>query len=323
MKRILIVKTSSMGDVIHALPVVSDIKRVWPDALVDWMVEAPFAGLVGRHSLVHRVVSVNLRAWRKRGLLEVVGQWKRLRADLSQSPYDVILDLQGLIKSAVLAKAAIGSVAGPGFGYAREALAALVYTRRGGWRRNAHAVERLRQLAAVVLGYDVEGPPCFGIKTADTYSLPEKPLVWLLHATARQEKKWPEASWRQLAQRLSRMNYTVCLPWGSDQERKAAEHIAIDVPNAVILPKMELHALVDKMSAAHLVVGVDTGLTHLAAALQLPMVALFFATPQWRFAPSFNARAISLGDVGRVPCVDEVFEAAARLMGGQLREVGL
>jgi len=161
MKRILIVKTTSMGDVIHALPVLNDIHTHAPDVQIDWMVEAPFADLVRGSSHVNEVVPVNLRQWRKLGIRHTWRQWKKLRADLADREYDAIVDLQGLLKSAVLACAARGTRMGPGFSYAKESVACLFYAKRAGWDPQAHAVERLRELAAGLLGYRLQGKPVY------------------------------------------------------------------------------------------------------------------------------------------------------------------
>lgn len=338
MPRILIVKTTSMGDVIHALPVLHDIRTHCPHMVIDWMVEEPFADLVRANDRVNEIVPVNLRKWRKKGLRYTVQCWKELRASLSDRDYDLIIDLQGLIKSAVLAKAARGPLAGPGFGYAKEWIAALFYSKRAGWDPQAHAVERLRELAAALMDYRLSGPPVFykgvgkarrHVSNGHPHSLnhpqamqqPQatdrsKQEIWFLHATARDEKKWPLVNWREMAHRMSDMGYTICLPWGSDAERDQAEAIAKGIDHVQVLPRMGLGDLQARLQTASLVVGVDTGITHLAAALYLPLVALFFATPAWRFAPRFNPNSISLGDVGRVPAVGEVYEAASRLLRG-------
>lgn len=318
MKRILIVKTSSMGDVIHALPVLHDLKVFNPFLEVDWMVEEPFVDLVRANVHVRQVIPVHVRQWRKHGIRYMLTQWRNLREQLRNQPYDAVLDLQGLVKSALLCCAAQGPRMGPGFSYAKEGLASLCYSKRSGWDTQAHAVERLRELAADLFGYHLEGPPVFyGLKPEKTTpAIPVGGEVWFLHATARPEKKWPVMHWRELAQRFQAMGYVVKLPWGNESERLQALQIAEGFEHVEVLPRMNLGALRERLLQAKLVLGVDTGLTHLAAALYLPLVALFFATPAWRFAPKFNPHSISLGDVGRVPSVNEVFEAANRLIRG-------
>ena len=318
MKRILIVKTSSMGDVIHALPVLHDLTLHNPAWEVDWMVEEPFADLVRANSAVHAVIPVNVRTWRKKGALHLLAQWKALRASLAGQPYDVVLDLQGLLKSAVLACAVQGVRMGPSWGYAKERLAALLYAKRAGWDVQAHAVERLRQLAGHLLDYQPSGPPVFyGITPSEqTPSVPRGGDIWFLHATARAEKKWPVAHWQALAHRFVALGYHIKLPWGSPAERDQAVLIANGLSAVEVLPSMNLAQLRARLLHAGLVVGVDTGITHLAAALYLPLVALFFATPAWRFAPTFNPHATSVGDIGRVPSVNDVFEACTPFIRG-------
>lgn len=318
MKRILIVKTSSMGDVIHALPVLHDLKVFNPFLEVDWMVEAPFVELVQANAHVNRVIPVHVRQWRKLGVRHLHQQWRLLKEQLADQPYDVVLDLQGLLKSALLSCAARGVRMGPGFAYAKEGLAALFYAKRSGWDPQAHAVERLRELAAGLFDYHLEGPPVFyGLTPAKkTPSIPLGAEVWFLHATARAEKKWPLDHWRTLAQQFLALGYVVKLPWGSEAEQQQALQIAEGLDHVEVLPRMGLGEMKVRMQQAKLVIGVDTGLMHLAAALYLPLVALFFATPAWRFAPKFNPHSISLGDVGRLPSVYEVFEAANRLIRG-------
>ena len=320
-----------MGDVIHALPVLHDIQTFDSSILIDWMVEEPFADLVRANPRVNQVVLVNLRKWRKLGIAHTWQEWKKLKAFLADREYDLIIDLQGLIKSALLACAANGPKAGPAWGAARESVACLFYSQRAAWDPQAHAVERLRQLVANLMNYHLVGPPVFynppvkkNVKLADSEHdryLPDQSRsargeIWFLHASARDEKKWPIVNWRELAHRFSDLGYTIKLPWGSDAERKQAEQIAQGIAHVEVLDHMSLKLLQQKIQHACLVIGIDTGITHLAAALCLPMVALFFATPAWRFAPRFNSNAISLGDLDRVPCVAEVFEAGSRLLRG-------
>lgn len=314
MQRILIVKTTSMGDVIHALPVLSDLSAAFPSTRIDWMVEEPFADLVRLHPALNAIVAVNLRSWRKKGISEIWRQWKALREQLRSQPYDAVIDLQGLIKSALLACAATGPRMGPGFTSAREPLAALFYSRRGRFRSDAHAVERLRELTSQLLSYPLSAPVRFGIPPAPPRNAGEQPLVWFFHATARAEKAWPVDHWRLLAQALLAQGCLIQLPWGSDAERHQAEDIAAGLPGVSVLPKMNLGTLAKRLKEVDLVVGVDTGLVHLSGALELPLVALFFATPQWRYGPRFDPHAISLGDPGAMPGVEEVLEASlARL----------
>jgi heptosyltransferase-1 len=259
---------------------------------------------------------VALRTWRKKGVAELWRQWKRLRAQLAPKPYDAVIDLQGLMKSALLAKAASGPRLGPGFRHAREPLAACFYSKTASWNASSHAVERLREITASLLDYPLSGDPDFGIQTvaAQSSALNEPKHAWFFHGTARAEKSWSVENWRLLATKLTSDGFRISLPWGTDAERKQAETIAAHIDDVTVLPKMNLGTLALRLQSADLVVGVDTGLVHLSGAMQLPLVALFFATPQWRYAPKFNPNAISLGDMGDIPSCDEVYEATQQLV---------
>lgn len=316
-----------MGDVIHALPVVNDLHAHFPTCQVDWMVESPFADLVRIHPGVRQVVTVDLRAWRKQGVRATWRHWKALRDSLASQQYDYILDLQGLIKSALLACAAPGVRIGAARTHAKEGLASLFYRRTATWDNNSHAVERLRQLAGGLLGYQPAGAPVFypgrlaptSPETAgppkDSNTQLASPVVWFLHATARPEKQWPQGNWVELGRLFNSEGYRVVLPWGNAAEQAAAQHIAAPLASAQVLPRMPLADLGPQLGEADFVVGVDTGLTHLAAAYYRPMVALFFATPAWRFAPTFNPLASSVGDVGSTPDVQQVWAAAQQQLG--------
>jgi heptosyltransferase-1 len=326
---IALIKTSSMGDVIHALPVVTDIVRARPDVRIDWVVEESFAELPALHPAVRSVIPVAVRRWR-RSLLsagtraEIAATRKRLRA----ARYDLALDLQGLLKSAWIARMTGAPVAGPDRRSAREALAALSYGRSYPVDPSLHAIERLRSLAAQALGYARQGPPAFDLSAPSepVPFLPGAPYALLLHATSRAEKQWPDAQWLELIERLATRGLQCALPWGSEAERERATALATSAEAsgtiegagrghlpAVVLPRMSLRQCAAAIARARLVVGVDTGLTHLAAALDAPTVALFAATPAWRFGPYWTPHAVSLGEEGRWPGVDEVLAAAERV----------
>lgn len=348
--RICIVKTSSMGDVIHALPVVSDIRRALPDARVDWVVEESFADLPRLHAGVARVLPVALRRWRKSPFAaRTRGEFRAFRAQAAaQGRYDLVLDLQGLYKSALIACAVPGPRAGFSLRCAREPLAALCYARRYDVDMKAHAIERLRQLAAQALGYRLDGLPQFGIDGVDDHEGATAPAVAstvapnaatkvapnvapgvapgvapkvapnvapnveqgryvvLLHATSRAEKLWPNAHWRALIGRLAQQGYECVLPWGSEAERQQAQAIAQGLSSARVAPRMNLRQCAALLAGAQAVVGVDTGLTHLAAALDRPTISIFGATEAWRFGPYWSARALNLGGPGQWPDAGQV-----------------
>lgn len=314
-----LIKTSSMGDVIHALPVVTDIVRAMPGARIDWVVEESFAELPALHPSVNAVIPVAIRRWRK-SLFDAATRREiaAVRARLRGARYDLALDLQGLVKSAWVARMTGAPIAGFSRRCAREPLAALAYRRRFDVDPLLHAIERLRSLAAQALGYRVEGLPAFALSPPEepVPGLPERPYALLLHATSRAEKQWPDENWRALIARLAQQGLVAALPWGSPAERARAESLAGAAASAlrpVVLPRLSLRQCAAAIARAELVVGVDTGLTHLSAALDAPTVALFAATPAWRFGPYWTPRAESLGEDGRWPGVASVLQAADRV----------
>ena len=278
--RILLVKTSSLGDVIHNLPVVSDIRRHFPEAKIDWCVEDSFASIPRLHPALHEVIPVAIRRWRK-NLLKA-STWQEIgafRQQITARRYDAIVDTQGLLKSALLARQAHG----PHLGYAadsiREPIAARFYDSCFHVSRELHAVVRNRRLAAAALGYVAEGEADYGIETMPgTFAwLPHRPYVVFLTATSRDDKLWPEASWLALGQHLNSLGFSVILPGGSAVERERAGRLAAGIPGALAAPPMSIPELASLLAGARAAVGVATGITHLAGALNIPTVALFVA----------------------------------------------
>lgn len=279
--RILIVKTSSLGDVIHNLPVVSDIRRHFPDATVDWCVEESFAAIPRLHPGVGKIIPVAVRRWRK-NLLKAAS-WREIvefRRGLQAVPYDAVVDTQGLLKSALMASLADGPALGYAADSAREPMAARFYDRKFSVPRELHAVVRNRRLAAAALGYAADGEPDYGIEAAPAGFawLPHRPYVVFLTATSRDDKLWPEANWLALGQQLNAQGISAVLPGGSQVERERASRLAAGIPGAVAAPAMNISDLAALLAGGRAAVGVDTGLTHLAVALKVPTVALYTAT---------------------------------------------
>lgn len=309
-----------MGDVIHALPVVSDIRAALPGAVVDWVVEESFVDLPRLHPGVAEIIPVAIRRWRRDWFSAACRAERRhARERLGAQRYDLVLDLQGLVKSALVARWAPGPRAGFSFRCAREPLAALSYQRRYDVDMSRHAIERLRELAGAALGIRHDGLPVFDLRapglaiTGLESPSGDRPAAVLLHATSRAEKQWPEASWHALIDRLAASGLAPVLPWGSEAERLAAQRLAERHPAAVVAPRMSLAQCAALIGAARCVVGVDTGLTHLACALDVPTVALFAATPAWRFGPYWTERAVGLGESGRWPGPDDVMAALGKV----------
>lgn len=279
--RILIVKTSSLGDVIHNLPVVSDIRRYFPNAAVDWCVEENFAAIPRLHPGVGKIIPVAIRRWRK-NLLQAA-TWREIgefRRSLQAEVYDAVVDTQGLLKSALMASQARGPALGYDAGSAREPMAARFYERKFKVSRELHAVVRNRRLAAAALGYAADGEPDYGIQAAPAGFawLPHRPYVVFLTATSRDDKLWPEANWLALGQQLNSLGISAVLPGGSPVERERASRLAAGIPGAVAAPAMNIPDLAALLAGGRAAVGVDTGLTHLAVALKVPTVALYTAT---------------------------------------------
>jgi heptosyltransferase-1 len=316
--RILLVKTSSLGDVVHNLPVVGDIRRHLPGASIDWAVEEPFTPIPTLHPGVRRVIPVAVRRWRRTLLAaDTRREFAQYRRAVHEERYDAVIDTQGLIKSALLARAAALATAGCRHGMdaasARERLAARFYTVRHAVPRGLHAVTRNRLLAAQALGYALDdAPPDYGIRVAASPDVaPPGRYGVLLHATAGAHKAWPEASWIALGQRLAAQGLASVLPWGHREEHERALRIAAAVPRAVVPPHMPLDRVMGLLAGASAVIGVDTGLLHLAVALGRPVVGVYTGTDPAATGAFGSPLAVNLGKRGGMPTVEEVMQALA------------
>jgi heptosyltransferase-1 len=314
MKKILLVKTSSLGDVVHNLPVASDIRAAAPAAAVDWVVEEPFAAIPRLHPAVARVLPVAIRRWRSSFFNRAVREEIRAFArELKREPYDAVIDTQGLLKSALVAWAAPGIRHGLDFASAREPLS-FFYDRTYAVPWTMHAVERNRALAGQALGYAVPSTVDYGIgaSPAKFTWLPDRPYAVLVHATSARAKLWPDERWIELAARLSERGIRSVLPWGDTAERVRAERIAKPVPGAVVTPGLPLADVIAVLAGARAVVGVDTGLAHLAGALKVATVGIYCATDPAATGLYGCARAVNLGGPGASPSVSEVLAALAQ-----------
>ncbi len=292
---------------IHNLPAVSDIVAHTPGAAIDWVVEEAFAEIPRLHPAVRRVIPVALRRWRRQLLSPAT--WReiaRLRRELKAESYDKIIDTQGLVKSAWLARLARGPSCGQDRATARESFAAGFYDQRFHVACGRHAVERNRDLVAQALGYPLPPtPPDYGIRAprvSFSFTVPENFII-ALHATSRDSKRWPREHWVALGRELESRGIALLLPWGSAEEEQHAHEISQSLKNATVLPRLSLHDLAALMGRAQAVVGVDTGLVHLAAALGRPTVAIYTdSSPALTGVVAADAsRVRNLGDAGRVP----------------------
>lgn len=313
--RILLVKTSSLGDVIHNLPVASDLRRMFPEARIDWCVEEAFSDIPRLHPEVAEIIPVAIRRWRKalcrRSTWHEIGEFRKR---LAQREYDAVLDTQGLVKSGLITLFARGRCHGYAAEVAREPLASWFYDRTYVIPPNAHAVERNRWLGAAAFGYPVDLPLDYGIAAPSVvfpWLTAERHAV-LLTATSRDDKLWKEDNWTAVARHLLDRGLTPILPSGNPEERQRAERIAARVPGAVVAPPLSLRELAGLIGHAGLAIGVDTGLVHLATALGVPTIALFVATNP-ALTGVYGTRAFrNLGGPGQAPTVPDVLAAIAQ-----------
>jgi len=279
--KVLIVKTSSMGDVIHTFPAVQDALRARANISFDWCVEEAFAGIVALHPAIGTIHKVALRRWRRQILSP--DTWREgatLRKALRAARYDLVLDAQGLLKSAFVAKFPGAPIAGFDKASAREPSAALFYDQRYGVPRDLHAIERTRRLFALALGYEPDLSILdsgIAVPSGNT-PIPTGQVATLLHGTSREDKKWPVQEWITTAGLLVGRGFTPVTTWSNEKERAVAEAIGKAVPATLVLPKSPLSEVAGLIGRSTLVIGADTGLTHLAAAFGLPTVAIFLTT---------------------------------------------
>jgi heptosyltransferase-1 len=316
---VLIVRPSSLGDIVHASALVADVQAHRPGTAVDWVAEESFASLVALDRGVRRIVPVALRRWRSHFLS--ASTWRELsifRDDLRRERYIAVLDLQEQVKGALIARLARGVRHGPDRASIREPIATLAHDVHHAIDPNQHLIDRCRQLAAAALGYRADGPPRFGFVApalGASSAMPDRPYMIFLHATSRVDKTWPEASWRALIGAFARAGFVVLLPWGTKDERVRSERLAAGESAARVPPRQALEALAGLIARAELVVGVDTGLVHLSAALGTPTVALFVATDAQLAGVERASRvARDLGGIGQLPSVDAVLDAAGALL---------
>lgn len=279
--RVLVIKTTSMGDVIHTLPAITDAVNAIPGVRFDWIVEEGFDEIPAWHPAVDQVITVALRRWRKTLFSSLRGpEWKLFRQQVKRVHYDCVIDAQGLLKSAWLTRYVKAPVFGLDRQSVREPLASLVYTHKVKVPKAMHAVERTRHLFAEALGY--KKPVSKGDYGLDKkhfkYSGPASKNVVFLHGTTKRSKHWPDSYWQQLAATTTAAGYAVYLPWGNNTEKQRAEKIAHGCEGAEVLPKLNIQGVAAVLSRADGVVAVDTGLGHLSAALDVPAVSLYGPT---------------------------------------------
>ncbi|NBV71802.1 MAG: lipopolysaccharide heptosyltransferase I [Burkholderiaceae bacterium] len=344
--KILLVKLSSLGDVLHNLPIVWDLRKRLPNAQIDWIVEEAYVPLLAplqtteKFRGIDRIISVAFRRWRK-SLLSP-STWREffaMRQLLQATSYDVVIETQGLLKSALVCalarKSAVAIVAGLGnateySGY--EPLARSFYSQSVHVPVKCHAIDRSRQVMCSAFDWPLlnraDEPPRFyptefvkhlpdlsieGLKKATDGSV--MPYIVCFHSTARAAKRWPNESWVDLGKALANHGYQLIFPWGSAAERRESNLIASQISGAIVPKAISIEEAYILIAYAALTIGVDTGLTHLAAVLGKPTVELYCDSPRWKTEGYWSEQISNHGDLQQPPTVTEVFDACQRLIG--------
>jgi heptosyltransferase-1 len=322
--KILLIRVSSLGDVLHNMPIVQDILRYDPSTQIDWVVEENFVDLVKLNPHVRKIIPFALRRWRKAIFSAPIrAEMAAFKKNLQSETYDVILDTQGLLKTGVIMGLARGGIkvglanGTEGSGY--EAISRIFHTLSVPVAPRTHAVLRGRIVAAKAMGRsdNIDTPPDFGLVAPSIETptwLPNQNYAVFFHATAGAQKKWPTHDWITLGKYLKERNYPILLAWGNKAEHVEAEQLAAHIPGASVLPKLTMLEAITLAQRAALVVGVDTGLTHIAAAYQRPTVELYCASPRWKTEGNWSDKIINLGDQGNPPTVSQVIAAIERLI---------
>ena len=335
--KILLVKLSSLGDVLHNLPIVWDLRARLPDAQIDWIVEEGYVHLLepllSRDGFrgIDRIIPFGLRRWKKN--LFSLATWKEFfafRKILQATTYDVLIETQGLLKSAIvcsLAKKSPGAVvaglanATEFSGY--EPLARSFYNQSVQVPVQCHAVDRSRWVMCSALDWSL-------IERGDTpqfypsefiASIPKSspaglrsPYVLCFHSTAREAKRWSNANWISLGKDLSARGYQVVFPWGNAAEKAVSQLLALQIPGALVPPAFSIEEAFSVIAGATLTVGVDTGLTHLAAVLNKPTVEIYCDSPLWKTEGYWSDRICNVGDIENPPSIQEVLDASLKLL---------
>jgi len=334
---ILLVKLSSLGDVLHNLPIVWDLRARLPKAQIDWVVEEGYVHLLqpllskDGFRGIDRIIPFGLRRWKKN--IFKLATWKELfafRNTLQGSTYDVLIETQGLLKSAIvcsLAKKSSGAVisglanATKFSGY--EPLARSFYNQSVQVPTQCHAVDRSRWVMSSALDWPLiergDAPHFYPSEfiasiSKTSVAVLRSPYVLCFHSTAREAKRWSNDNWIALGKDLSTRGYQLVFPWGSATEKSVSQLLASQIPGALVPPAFSIEEAFSVITGAALTVGVDTGLTHLAAVLNKPTVEIYCDSPRWKTEGYWSERITNVGEIQDPPSVQEVLDAALKLL---------
>jgi heptosyltransferase I len=313
MSDILIIKTSSLGDVVHQMPAITDAVRAVPGLRLSWVVEEAFAPLARLHPSITEVIPVATRRWRSK--LAARATWRDIadfNTRLREPEFDKVIDTQGLIRSAIIARLAQGERHGYDAGSIREPFAARFYDVTHTVGRTLHAVTRNRLLTGLSLGYPSPDEIDYGLIPPQRSN--EGAYAVLLHGTSRTSKEWRAEDWIEIGRWLQARGIEVVLPWGTEPERQTAEQLSAAITGSRVLPKQRLDLTAEVIANAALVVGVDTGLMHLAAAYRVPLVGIYVSTDPGLTGPVGSGPMTVLGGKSGAPSAPQAIEAAERLL---------
>lgn len=328
--KVLLVKLSSLGDVIQTMPVVNDVLTALPDAQIDWVVEEAFAPLVVRVQGLRRVLPIGQRRWRKSFFqAETRAERRAFSADLQTQTYDAVIDFQGLIKSALVARTARLSARGFRATYANGSEACsyewpvrFMLDKPIPMAHRIHAVARYRTLAAAALNYPLRGAASYRLAHQAPGSMDLTGVVVFAHGTTRPDNEWPKESWVELGRHLIGLGFQIALPHSSASELAFANSVASALGDeASVWPSLTLPQILDRMAACAGVIGVDTGLSHLAVALDLTHVQIFSQPRAWRAGPVGKLHQIAVGGEGP-PDAQDVWRAWVEASGGPISYEG-
>ena len=316
--QILLIKMSSMGDLVHNCPLVSDLARHFPEAAIDWVAEEAYAPIPALHPAVRRVLPIAWRRWRKS--LWRVETWQEFflfQQKLKEHTYDLVLDTQGLLKSAWVAKLSTNTgIVGGTYASIKEGPASFFYDKKLAIAKSRHVIERCRAVGAGAVGYDLETPPFYGIRAHPLSAdwLPAAPYAVLMQAASRPEKLWAEENWVALGTRLHALGIYSVLPWGNAAEKARAQALADKITGAIIPPLMDLKTVASFLAGSELVIGLDTGFTHFAAALGRPTIGVFCDSDSEQAAVLGDAFCESFGKKGHPPPLSQVAASLEKIL---------